>query len=470
MYALFSIFGRLNYTFADKYLVEAVVRRDGSSRFGTQKYGVFPAVSLGWRISQESFMASTKSWLDELKLRVGYGVVGNDRMGNYNSFSQYAINFNTAFYPINGSNASTGTTGFAQTTFGNPDVKWETTATTNIGIDATLFKGLTLNFDVWQRITSDMLYPKQLPLIYGTASTPSINIGEMKNTGFDITLGYTNSVLNGDLRYGVDVVFSHYKNELTKLTDNAGDFYGGSAYREMTYTRTQSGRAFPEFYGYVVEGLFQTQAEVDAWPKAFGSTGTYNDLGHYKYKDVDGNGYIDSNDRTYIGSPHPDFTAGLSLNLDYKGIFFSATLYTSVGNDVVNYVSRFIDYTQFESGKSHRRLYESWGSPYLNGDNSKATMPIIYSNDTPHQQPSTAFIEDGSFLRLKTMRVGYDVNRLLKNKLSSLQIYFQGSNLFTLTNYSGLDPELAGAGINMGVDQGAWPTPKQFMFGITFGL
>jgi TonB-linked SusC/RagA family outer membrane protein len=469
-YSLFSIFGRVNYTFADKYMVEAVVRRDGSSRFGTQKYGIFPAVSLGWRVSQEGFMASTKSWLDELKLRVGYGLVGNDRMGNYNSYSQYAINFNTAFYPISGSNSTTGTTGFAQTTFGNADVKWETTSTTNIGIDATVFKSLTLNFDVWQRITSDMLYPKQMPLIYGTASTPSINIGEMKNTGFDITLGYTNSALNGDLRWGVDVVFSHYKNELVKLTDNAGDFYSGSAYREMIYTRTQSGRAFPEFYGYVVEGIFQDQAEVDAWPKAFGSSGTYNKPGHFKYKDVDGNGYIDSNDRTYIGSPHPDFTAGLSLNVDYKGIFLSATFYASVGNDVVNYTSRFIDYTQFESGKSKRRLYESWGSPYLNGDNSKATMPIIYSNDTPHQQPSTAFIEDGSFLRLKTFRVGYDVNRLLKNKLSSLQIYFQGSNLFTMTNYSGLDPEIAGAGINMGVDQGAWPTPKQYMFGITFGL
>jgi TonB-linked SusC/RagA family outer membrane protein len=469
-YSLFSIFGRINYTYADKYMVEAVIRRDGSSRFGNQKYGVFPAVSLGWRISEEGFMASTKSWLDELKIRAGYGVVGNDRMGNYNSYSQYAINFNTAFYPMSGSNSTAGTTGFAQTTFGNADVKWETTATTNFGIDATLFKSLTMNIDLWQRVTSDMLYPKQAPLIYGTASQPSINIGEMKNTGFDITLGYSNSALNGDLQWGVDMVFSHYKNEIVKLTDNAGDFYAGSTYREMIYTRTQSGRSFPEFFGYQVEGIFQTQDEVDNWPKAFGATGTYNDLGHYKYKDVDGNGWIDAADRTYIGSPHPDFTAGLSLNLDYKGIFLSATLYSSVGNEIVNYVSRFIDYTQFESGKSNRRLYESWGSPYLNGDNSKATMPVIYSNDTPHQQPSTAFLEDGSFLRMKNFRLGYDLNKVLGNKFSTVQIYFQGSNLFTITNYSGLDPEIAGAGINMGVDQGAWPTPKQFMFGITFGL
>ena len=473
-YSLFSVFGRLNYTFADKYMLEAVLRRDGSSRFGNQKYGLFPAVSLGWRISQENFMFSTKTWLDELKLRLGYGVVGNDRMGNYNSYSQYAVAFNTQMYPINGSNTTTGTTGFAQTTFGNPDVKWETTATTNIGIDATVFKNFSVNLDLWQRITSDMLYPKQLPLIYGTASTPSINIGEMKNTGFDITLGYSKTLLNGDLTFGADVVFSHYKNEVTKLTDNAGDFYAGSTFREMIYTRTQTGRAFPEFFGYVVEGIFQTQDEVDAWPKAFGATGTYNKPGYFKYKDVDGNGYIDANDRTYIGSPHPDFTAGLSLNIDYKGFFVSTTLYASVGNDIVNYTSRFIDYTQFESGKSHRRLYESWGSPYLNGDNSKATMPMILSNDTPHQQPSTAFIEDGSFLRMKTLRVGYDLNKLLKNKLNSLQIYFQGSNLFTLTKYTGLDPEIgsfnSNLGINMGVDSGAWPTAKQFMFGITFGL
>jgi hypothetical protein len=327
-----------------------------------------------------------------------------------------------------------------------------------------------MNIDVWQRITSDMLYPKQAPLIYGTASQPSINIGKMKNTGFDITLGYASSLLHGDLHYGVDLVFSHYKNELVKLTDNAGDFYAGSTYREMIYTRTQSGRAFPEFFGYKVEGIFQTQAEVDKWPKAFGATGTYNDLGHFKYTDTDKNGWIDAADRTYIGSPHPDFTAGLSFNVDYKGIFLSATLYASYGNELINYASRFIDYTQFESGKSHRRLYESWGSPYLNGDNSKATMPVIYTNDSQHQQPSTAFLEDGSFLRMKNFRVGYELNRILKMKVNSLQVYFQASNLFTLTKYSGLDPEIAAVGINMGVDQGAWPTPKQYLFGITFGL
>jgi TonB-linked SusC/RagA family outer membrane protein len=468
-YSLFSIFGRVNYSFADKYLIEAVVRRDGSSRFGLDKYGVFPAFSAGWRISEEDFMASTKGWLGELKLRLGYGVVGNDQMGNYNSYTQFAYSEGDANYGMNGANGSLSNVGFRQSTFGNDQVRWETTSTANIGIDATIFKNLTLNFDLWQRNTNDMLYQKQLPLVLGTATRPSINIGEMKNTGFDLTLGYANSSSNGDFTYSADLVVSRYKNELVQLTDNAGDFYGGSAFREKVYTRTQTGRAFPEFYGYVVEGIFQTDEEAAAHPKAFGANGTYNKAGHFKYKDVDGNGFIDASDRTYIGTPHPDFTAGLSLSLGYKGFNVSTTLYASVGNEMVNYVSRFIDYTQFASGKSKRRLYESWGSPYLD-DNANATMPKIYNNDTPHQEPATSFLEDASFLRMKTLRLGYDLNNLLKNRFSTLQIYFQASNLFTITNYSGLDPELYTSGINMGVDSGAWPTAKQFIFGISFRL
>jgi TonB-dependent starch-binding outer membrane protein SusC len=467
-YSLFSIFGRVNYTFADKYMVEAVLRRDGSSRFGSEKYGVFPAFSAGWRVTEESFMASAKSWLNELKVRAGYGAVGNDQMGNYNSYTQYAYSENDASYSLSGGNNQFNP-GFRQSTFGNADVKWETTTTTNFGIDATLIKNFHLSVDLWQRSTKDMLYQKQLPLVLGTATRPSINIGQMDNKGFDITLGYANTALNGDFTYSADLVFSHYKNELTKLTDISSDFYQGSGYREKVYTRTQTGHAFPEFYGYIVEGIFQSDEEVAGWPKAFGATGNYNAPGTYKYRDVDGNGYINASDRTYIGSPHPDFTAGMSLNLGYKNFSLSTTLYASVGNEIVNYVSRFIDFTQFESGKSKRRLYESWGSPYL-ASNADATMPKITSTDTQHQEPSTAFIEDGSFLRMKTFRIGYDFNNVLNNKFSTLQLYFQASNLFTITKYPGLDPEIAGAGINMGIDSGAWPTPKQFMFGISFGL
>ena len=472
-YNLFSLFGRINYSYADKYLVEAVLRRDGSSRFGTDKYGIFPAASIGWRISQEGFMASTSNWLNELKLRVGYGAVGNDRMDNYNPYTYFAYSEGSASYGMSGSSTSFSNVGFYQSTFGNPDVKWEATTTTNVGVDATLLKNFNVAFDVWYRTTKDMLYRKQLPLVLGTATRPYINIGQMKNVGFDLQLGYSNTALNGDLTYSADLVVSHYKNELTKLTDVATDFYQGSGYREKYYTRTMTGRAFPEFFGYIVDGIFESWAEADAYAPIFG--GANNRPGYFKYRDVSGpdgepDGVVDSNDRTWIGSPHPDFTAGLSFNLGYKGFSVMTTLYSSVGNEIANYVSRYVDYVQFESGKTHRRLYESWGSPHLGGDNSKASMPVILQNDTPHQEPSTHFLEDGSFLRMKTLRVGYDFNKLLNNRFSTLQLYFQGSNLFTITKYPGLDPEIAGAGINMGIDAGAWPTSKQFLFGITFGL
>ncbi len=469
-WSLYSLFGRFNYSFADKYLLEGVVRRDGSSRFGKgNEYGIFPAVSAGWRISNEDFMAGSASWLDELKIRVGYGTIGNDRIGNYNSFTNFAIHSQNSFYPINGSNATTGATGFYQSTLGNKETKWETTKTSNIGFDAAIFKKFNITFDLWQRITSDMLYTKSIPRVLGSVSAPDVNIGEMKNTGFDFELGYTNSALNGDLTYSVDMELSHYKNEIVKLSDEEGEFYQGSNFREMPYTRTETGRAFPEFYGYIVDGIFMTQAEADAHAPAFGADGDYNEPGHWIYRDVNNDGVVNADDRTYIGSPHPDFTGGMSINIRYKDLSLITTLYASVGNEMVNYVRRWIDFVNFQGGRSHNRLYKSWGSPYLS-DNADAVLPLAENDDIDSQQPSTAFVEDASYLRMKTFRLGYDLNNVVGGRFRSLQIYGQISNLFTLTKYSGLDPELGSSGINMGVDQGAWPTPRQFLIGITLGL
>jgi hypothetical protein len=314
-----------------------------------------------------------------------------------------------------------------------------------------------------------MLYPKQIPMVLGRASAPSVNVGEMKNNGFDIQLGYTNSALNGELKYDVSFDVSHYKNEIVKLSDNEDEFLSGSSYREMIYTRSEIGTSFPEFYGYQIEGIFQTQAEADAWPNAFGEDGTYNEPGHYKYKDVNNDGVINSSDRTYIGSPHPDFTAGFNLNVSYKGFNLVARMYSSYGNEMVNYVRRFIDFVQFQGGRSHDRLYNSWGSPYLS-DNTKAKLPKAEGNDIDSQQPSTAFIEDASYLRMENLRLGYDLNRLLGDKFRNLQVYGQVSNLFTITKYSGLDPEVNSGGSNLGIDSGAWPTPRQIVFGVNIGL
>ena len=469
-WSLFSQFGRVNYNYAEKYMFEGVVRRDGSSRFGgDNKYGVFPAFSAGWRISNEPFMSGTKNWLDQMKIRGGWGTTGNDAVGNYNSYRNFGLHLNDSFYGMNGQNGSQGSTGFYQTTFGNPDVRWETTRTTNLGVDATIFKNLNVSLDVWQRRTTDMLYPKAIPHVLGQASAPSVNVGEMLNRGFDIDLGYFGSALGGELKYNVNLTISHYRNEIVKLAGIEGEILQGSGFREQFYTRTQKGRAFPEFYGYTVVGIFQDQAEVAAWPKAFGATGTYNKPGRYKYADLNGDGFISELDRSYIGSPHPDFTAGMNINLSYKGFDMVAIFYSSYGNDMVNYTRRFIDFVQFAGGRSYDRLYNSWGSPYLS-DNSLAKLPLAESNDTQSQVASTAFIEDASYLRLKNLKIGYDLNRILKMNSRNIQVFGQVSNLFTLTKYSGLDPEVNTSGANMGIDAGAWPTPRQWLIGVNVGL
>lgn len=457
-WALFSLFARINYSFNNKYLLEAVVRRDGSSRFGGENpYGIFPAFSLGWRVT------------NDFKVRAGYGITGNDRIGNYNSYTNFGINYNDSFYPIDGANVTTGATGFYQTSFGNPDVKWETTRTTNIGFDGKFLKNFDFALDLWYRRTTDMLYPKQIPMVLGQASAPSVNVGEMENRGVDFEMGYFNTALNGDFKYGFDFDISHYKNKIVKLSDVDGEFLTGDAHREMTYTRAEKGRSFPEFYGYIADGIFQTEAEANAHPTAFGEDGIYNQPGHYKYRNINDDDVINSDDRTYIGSPHPDFTAGLNINIEYKGINLITYMYGSYGNDMINYVRRFLDFAQFQGGKSHDRLYNSWGSPYLK-DNTKAKLPLAETDDNGSQQPSTAFIEDASYLRMEHVRLGYDINRILKTGFSSLQIYGQVTNIFTLTKYSGLDPEISRTGRNMGVDAGAWPTPRRYMIGLNFGL
>ena len=469
-WSLFSVFGRLNYSYANKYFFEGVVRRDGSSRFSEgNRYAVFPAFSLGWEITEENFMDSTSDWLNQFKLRFGYGETGNDRIGNYNSYTNYNIDYFHSFYPITGDNVTTGTTGFYMSALGNPNVKWETTKTTNFGIDAVINRKLNFSIDIWNRKTTDMLYPKQIPLIAGRVSAPSINIGEMNNNGIDFELGYNDRIFNNELQYNFNLNLSHYKNEIVKLSDVAGEFLTGDDHREMVYTRAEKGTSFPEFYGYVVEGIFQTEEEAAAHPKAFGPNGTYNKPGHYKYKDVDGNGVIDSNDRTYIGSPHPDLTGGLNIDLSYKGISLTTYLYFSYGNKMINYVRRWIDFKQFQGGRSKDRLYNSWGSPYLE-DNTKAKLPMAEMSDTESQQPSSAFVEDASFLRMEYLRLGYDLNRLFHTNLRGINIFGQVSNVFTISGYSGLDPEVNRGGRNMGIDAGAWPTPRRLTVGFTFDI
>jgi TonB-linked SusC/RagA family outer membrane protein len=464
-----SYFGRANYDYGGKYLAEVTFRRDGSSRFGANsRWGNFPAFSAGWRISEESFMANAKNVFSNLKLRAGWGKSGNDEVGDYNGFTSFGSNNGSSFYSINGS-VSTLTSGFFASSIGNPNAKWETTSTTNIGLDiGALNNTLTATLDVWQRKTKDMLFAVAIPNVAGAASAPSVNIGDMDNKGFDLNLNYQNKAMGGDLTYDVGLTLSHYKNEVVKISSKEAEFINGGDFRQMTYTRATKGTSFPEFYGLIVDGYFQTQAEADAYPKEYG--GTYNVAGHFKFRDVNKDGVINDNDRAYIGSPHPKFTAGLNADLGYKGFSLSAFFYTSYGNKICNYVSRWVDYTQFTGNRTKDRLYRSWGSPHLT-NNADAILPLADEN-LVSQYPSTAFLEDGSFLRLKTLQLAYSLPKAICQKLtmSKMEVYVQGTNVFTLTKYKGLDPEVSRSGVNLGIDDGQWPTARQFVIGIRLDI
>lgn len=481
-WSLFSVFGRVNYDLMGKYFLEVTARRDGSSRFSeANRYATFPAASVAWALSEESFMAGTKNWLDLLKVRVGWGLSGNDRIGEYNSYTTYRTDAYRSSYALDGSNTS-AMSGFMPSALGNENVTWESTRTMNFGVDATMLdKHLAISVDVWDRYTSDMLFREPIPEVSGVVTAPFVNIGEMQNRGFDIEVGYNNTAMDGKLTYAASLTLSHYKNEIVKLSGDPDRTIDAGSLRQLTYTRYANGTAFPEFFGYEVEGIFQDAAEAAAWPQ-YGTT-NYNAPGHFKFKDqltVDTNGdgkpdakdgVITPDDRTFIGSPHPDLTGGLNIDLGYGDFDLNLFFYGSYGNEVVNYVKRWIDYGMFNGGLSHDALYETWGSPYLNGNNSKATLPML-DQSSISQEPSSAFLEDGSFLRLKSLRLGYTVPKgiLDKAQIKSVRVYAQVTNLFTLTKYSGLDPEINLSGSNMGLDQGAWPTPRQVMFGVSLGL
>lgn len=468
-WALFSLFGRVNYSYNDRYFFEGVLRRDGSSRFGPDsRYGIFPAASIGWRLSNEEFMSSaTSSWLDYLMLRLGYGQTGNDRVGNYNSYSTFESHITRSFYPILGQDTGVGTAGFRAASIGNPDVRWESTATYNLGFQMNFMQSWNMSVDLWRRNTKDMLFGQRIPNVRGTASAPSVNVGEMMNNGLDFELGYRGSARGGELGYNISLNLSRYVNEITRLSAVADERLEGSNFRQIIYTMAETGTAFPVFYGYVHDGIFQTDAEAAAHPQAFGTN--YNQAGKFKFRDVNGDGVINSDDRTIIGDPHPDFTGGLNIDLNYRGFSLSTRLYGSYGNEMVNYVNRWIDFGQFLGNRSKKRLYESWGSPYLD-DNSKAKVPKISFSDEIDQYASTYFVEDASYLRMQNLQLGYDISNILNLNVRQMFIYAHMTNVFTLTKYTGLDPEVNRGGVNMGIDAGGWPTPRQFMIGINIGI
>ena len=464
----YSLFGRAIYTLNDKYIVTGVIRRDGSSRFGVNsRYGIFPAVSAAWRVSSESFMKNLP-WVQDLKVRGGYGTMGNsNNVDPNNQYSLYAANVGNSGYDINGSNSSI-VDGYYRTRIGNPDARWETSVTKNIGIDGSFLKGkLDVIFDLWQKDTKDLLY--QLPITATAgfqAAAPSVNVGQMVNKGIDIQI-INRGKITSDLGYDINVTGSFLKNEITKIAD--GQTYltnVNPGFRGLTPIRNQLGYGLSSFYGFQVLGLFQSKAEVDAAPAQDGKG-----VGRFRYADINNDGKIDANDRTYLGSPIPKFTGGVNFTLTYKGFDLSAYLYTSIGNKIFNASKWFTDfYPSFSGAAISERVKESW-TP----QNTGAKIPIFEtaSNFSTNTQANSFYVENGSYLRLQNVAIGYNFSKALldKLKLSRVRVFAATNNLFTITKYEGLDPQVGGnADTNFGIDVGNYPMTRSFTAGINLGF
>ncbi|MGY6545129.1 SusC/RagA family TonB-linked outer membrane protein [Arthrospiribacter ruber] len=457
-----SYFLRSDYAYNDKYLLSFTVRRDGSSRFRDQ-FGTFPSVTGAWRLSEEGFLLNS-GFLSDLKVRGGYGVMGNQQsLSPINQFFLFGGSPNTSFYDISGSNTSS-VQGFRPFRIGNPDARWERAVNANVGIDASFFEDrLILVLDWYRRENLDLLYNPPLPGLAGGADVPFLNVGRMLNTGIDAELTYRNNFRNG-LRFETNITLTTFRNEILNLADGVNEFFAGDS-RIGNISINRVGNPMSAFFGYQVEGIFQSQEEVNSAP-----TQAFAAPGRFRFADVNGDGVIGPDDRVVLGSPIPDFTAGINLSLGYQNWDFSTFLFASVGNDIYNFTKWYTDFwPSFQGAKSIDLLQNSW-TP----ENPGATTPMAenVSNFSTNAQSSSYYVEDGSFLRVRQMQVGYTFpgHALERLKLSRLRLYVQGTNLFTITGYSGLDPELIGGDTAFGIDYGNYPNVRQFLVGLNVGF
>jgi len=464
----YSLFGRAIYNFNDKYMLTGVVRRDGSSRFGiNNRYGVFPAVSAAWRVSSESFMKSLP-WVQDLKIRGGYGTMGNsNNVDPNNQYSLYNTNVGNTNYDIAGTNGST-VEGYARNRIGNPSAKWETSITKNIGFDGTFLNGkLDVIFDVWQKDTKDLLY--QLPITQAAgayASAPSVNVGKMLNKGVDLQV-ISRGNITSDLKYTLDLTGGFIKNEITEIAGSQTYLTNvNPSFRGLTPIRNQLGYSVSAFYGLKVIGLFQTKEEVAAAPAQDGKG-----VGRFRYEDINGDGKINADDRTYLGSPVPKFTGGMNLSFTYKNFDLSTYVNLFMGNKIFNASKWFTDfYPSFSGAAISERVKDSW-SP----SNTGATIPIFEtaSNFSTNAQANSFYVEKGDYLRMQNINLGYNLsdNVLKRLGLSRVRVFGSLNNIFTITKYQGLDPGVGGnADTNFGIDVGNYPLTKSWNLGLNIGF
>lgn len=473
--SLISYFGNFSYNYDEKYYLEGNIRRDGSSQFGiNSRWGTFPSVSTAWRISKEHFFP--KDLVDDFKIRASYGEVGNNKIGNF----AFIAPVKTVMYSMSGNNGQFNI-GTVINQMANPDIKWETSKQVSVGIDASLFSNkLTIAADYFQTNVEDMLLGITIPAFTGISFSDSqiksgtmiTNIGSLQNQGFEFEVSYKGK--SGDLNYSVNANLSTYNNKVTDIGRN--DQIWGQTYRGQNISRTVKGGSLGEFYGYVVDGIFQTQEEVVAANSIDKDplTPYQNALtapGDYKYKDLDGDGVVNSKDRTKIGSPIPDFTYGMGFNLGYKNFELTGLFVGSQGNEIFLASRIDLESSSLRNNNKSKVMLNSW-----NGAGSTNTVARTISSD-PNQNSriSSKFVEDGSYLRVRNVQLSYNIPSTLIQKMgiSKAQIYLSGQNLFTITKYSGFDPEvgnLNGSNLSAGIDSDIYPQAKSIHIGASISF
>lgn len=434
---LFSFFGTATYTYASKYMLTANFRGDASSNFGENKrWGYFPSMSVGWRVTEEEFMKDI-SWLDDLRLRASVGSLGNQDLPYYA--------YKTLFTKIEGR--------YKLIRYGNPNLKWETTTQTNFGADLALLKNkLTLSVDYFMKKTSDILLPLSLPEIYGEVDVTYVNAGDVTNKGIEIALGYKNT--DGEFKYGFNANVAAIKNNVDRLHPNLpviiGDVY-----------RTVVGQPLGAFYGYKMVGIYQNQAEIDKYlPNTASNSKPLP--GYIKFEDRNNDGVINDLDRTFLGNPNPKYTYGLALNGSYKGFDLNILFQGVQDVDKYNDLKKITDYDTRPFNHSTRTL-DSW-----HGEGTSNSIPISTTKDNGSSKISSIYVEDASYLRLKNIELGYSFKNVLKRMapgIQNLRVYISAQNVFTITNYTGLDPESTDM-----VDKGTYPLSRAILFGVNINF
>jgi TonB-linked SusC/RagA family outer membrane protein len=458
-YALASYFGRVNYNFNEKYLFSAILRRDASSNFGpNNKWGVFPSVSAGWVLSEESFLNGTVPAINFLKLRASWGQNGNDRIGSFNYMATITSQYRDYYL----GSAETKYIGSSPNKIANPDLKWETSEQLDIGLEATVFQNFNLTLDYYNKQTKDWLVQASVPDLVGTGA-PYINGGAIKNSGFESSLNYKRQF--GDLSLSATANMAYNTNKVTSIENTEQIIHGqpNQLYQGMTEMyRAQVGYPIGYFYGLQVAGIFQNEAEIQSYTKDEQLIQPNAVPGDVKFVDLNHDGKIDGNDRTMIGNPIPKITYGLNINLNYKGFDLSLYSYGVSGNDIAF------------GNRSFERFYSNYTTDILNrwhGEGTSNTQPRVTKNDEPNgnHQFSNLFLQNGSFFRVKSINLGYDFSNLLGKKVfTQLRLYVAANNLFTITKYRGMDPEVGYGpdGWSSGVDVGYYPQPRTYMAGL----